>query len=54
MDYCTIDADPPYYTPDTRAYSVRGFDRDGLANLLMAQWGAVGISGYANEWHLLG
>ena len=41
MDYCTIYADPPYPTSDTRAYSVRGFDRDGLANLLMgngARW----------------
>ena len=41
MDYCTIYADPPYPTSGTRAYSVRGFDRDGLADLLMgnrARW----------------
>ena len=54
MDYCTIYADPPYYTSDTRAYSVRGFDRDGLADVLMAQRGAVGISGYGDEWDRLG
>ena len=49
MDYCTIYADPPYPTSDTKAYSDHGFDRDGLADLLKAQRGAVGISGYANE-----
>ena len=54
MDYCTIYADPPYPTSDTRAYSVRGFDWAVLADLLKAQRGAVEISGYANEWYLLG
>ena len=54
MDYCTIYADPPYPTSDTRVYSVRGFDWAVLADLLKAQRGAVGISGYANEWDLLG
>ena len=41
MDYCAIYAAPPYPTSDTRAYSVRGFGRDGLADLLMgngARW----------------
>ena len=54
MDYGTIYADPPYPTSDTRAYSVRGFDREGLADWLMAQRGAAGISSYVNEWDLLG
>ena len=49
MDYCTIYADPPYPTSGARAYSIRGFDRAMLADLLKAQRGAVGISGYANE-----
>ncbi len=54
MDYCTIYADPPYPTSDTRAYSVRGFDREGLADVLMAQRGAAGRSGYGDEWDLPG
>ena len=54
MDYCTIYADPPYPTANTTGYAVRGFDRDGLADLLMAQRGAVGISDYGDEWDMLG
>ena len=54
LDYCTIYADPPYCTSDTRRFAVRDFDRDVLAELLMAQRGAVGISGYGDEWDRLG
>ena len=36
------------------AYSVRGVDWDRLADLLMAQRGAVGVSGYGDEWDRLG
>ena len=54
MDYCTIYADPPYPSANTTAYAVRDFDRDGLADVLMAQRGAVGISGYGDEWDRLG
>ena len=54
MDYCTIYADPPDPTSGTKAYSARGFDRDGLADLLMAQRDTVGISRYGDEWDILG
>ena len=54
LDSCTIYADPPYPTANTTGYAVRGFDRAGLADVLMAQQGAVGVSGYGDEWDLLG
>ena len=57
MDYCTIYCDPPYSTSDRgkrRGYSVWEVDREGLADLLVAQRGAVGISGYGGEWDMLG
>ena len=54
LDSCTIYADPPYPSATTTAYAVRDFDRDGLADVLMAQRGAVGISGYGDEWDVLG
>jgi len=54
LDSCTIYADPPYPTANTTGYAVRDFDRAGLADVLMAQRGAVGVSGYGDEWDLLG
>ena len=54
MDSGTIYADPPYPSATTTGYAVRDFDRDGLADVLMAQRGAVGISGYGDEWDVLG
>ena len=54
LDYRTIYADPPYPTSDTRRFTVRDFDREWLADVLMAQRGAVGISGYGDEWDVLG
>ncbi len=53
-DYTVIYADPPYPTANTSAYSVRGVDWERLADLLMAQRGAVGVSGYGDEWDMLG
>ena len=54
MDSGTIYADPPHPSATTTGYVVRDFDRDGLADVLMAQRGAVGISGYGDEWDVLG
>ncbi len=54
MDYCTIYAVLPYLTATITACTVRDFDRDGWADLLMAQRGAAGISGYGDEWDMLG
>ena len=53
-DYAVIYADPPYWTADISAYPVSDLELDRCAGLLAAQRGAVGISGYANEWDLLG
>ena len=53
-DYTVIYVDPPYPTADTTVYAVRGVDWERLANLLMAQRGAVGVSGYGDEWDRLG
>ena len=54
LDPCTIYADPPFPTANTTGYAVRDFDRDGSTDVLMAQRGAVRISGYGDEWDLLG
>ncbi len=53
-DYTVLYVDPPYPTATTTAYSVRGVDWERLADLLMAQRGAVGVSGYGDEWDRLG
>ena len=53
-DYAVIYADPPYRKADISAYPVSDLDIDRCAGLLAAQRGAVGISGYGNEWDLLG
>ena len=54
MDSCTIYANPPYPTANTTGYAIRDFDRAELADVLMAQQGAVGVSGYGDEWDLPG
>ena len=54
LDSGTIYADPPYPSANTTGYAVRDFDRAGLADVRMAQQGAVGISGYGDEWDLRG
>ena len=54
MDYCTIYAAPPYPTATITACTVHDFARDGWADLLMAQRGAAGISGYGDKWDMLG
>ena len=53
-DYAVIYADPPYRTADVSAYSVSDLDIGRCAELLAAQRGAVGISGYGDEWDMLG
>ena len=53
-DYTVIYADPPYPTAVTSPYKQQYFDRARCAELLMAQRGAVGISGYGDEWDRLG
>ena len=54
LDPRTIYADPPYPTANTTGYAVQDFDRAGLMYALIAQQGAVRISGYGDEWDLLG
>ena len=49
MDSCTIYADPPFPTANTTGDAVRDFDREGAADVPMAQRGAVGVSGYGDE-----
>ena len=53
-DYAVIYADPPYRTVDVSAYPINDLDIDRCVELLAAQRGAVGISGYGNEWDMLG
>ena len=48
--YC----DPPYRTADNSLYSVNSVDWDGMADLLLSQQGAVAVSGYGDEWDMLG
>ena len=49
MDSGTIYVDPPYPSATTTGYAVRDFDRDGLADVLMAQRGAVGYPAMATN-----
>ena len=53
-DYTVIYADPPYPTAVTSPYKHQHFDRAHCAGLLAAQRGAVTVSGYGDEWDLLG
>ncbi len=50
--YC----DPPYRTADCRAYKDNGqtLDVEAISEALIAQRGAVAISGYGEEWNHLG
>ena len=48
--YC----DPPYRTSDVSSYSQQGTDWDELAEVLQTQGGRVAISGYGEEWDMLG
>ena len=49
-----IYADPPYRTADTEGYNKVVLDVDRLAQLFRAQRGFVAISGYNDEWDMLG
>ena len=53
-DLSIIYVDPPYYSANTSAYRFNNQDVNVLANLLLAQRGKVAISGYENEWEVLG
>ena len=53
-DYAVIYADPPYRKADISAYPVSDLDLERYSGSLAAQRGTAGISGYANEWYLLG
>ncbi len=48
--YC----DPPYPTAQTQHYAVDDLDLPAMRDLLLAQAGAVAISGYGAEWDCLG
>lgn len=48
--YC----DPPYRSSDTSPYQHGDFDVDAFTDALLAQSGAVAISGYGEEWDHLG
>lgn len=54
MEYAVIYADPPYPSSDTSGYAVRSLDVQRCADLLAVQRGAVAVSGYGDEWDILG
>lgn len=49
----TVYCDPPYSSADTSPYAFAA-DKDELVDLMRAQNGRVAISGYGDEWDLLG
>ena len=51
---CSSNAKTPVTYSIVSAYPVSDLDLERCAGLLAAQRGAVGISGYVNEWDLLG
>ena len=53
-DYAIVYADPPYPTANTTPYVVKDIDIDALAGVLACQQGAVALSGYGDEWNMLG
>ena len=54
FDYAVIYADPPYPTVNTSPYAIDTLDIGRCAELLAAQRGAVAVSGYGDEWDVLG
>ena len=54
LDYAVIYCDPPYPDTDLRPYRQAAVDYGQLAELLIAQRGAVAVSGYAGNWDALG
>ena len=54
MDWTVIYVDPPYPQANTTAYQQDSVDYPRMAELLAAQSGAVAVSGYGDEWDLLG
>ena len=52
----TVYCDPPYRDADTDVYGRDGscIDREALREALLAQRGAVAISGFGDEWDCLG
>ena len=53
-EMAVIYVDPPYYSADTESYRFNEQNTRVLSNLLLAQQGRVAISGYGDEWDLLG
>ena len=53
-DYAVIYADPPYPTANTSPYHIDTLNIGRCAELLAAQRGAVAVSGYGDEWDVLG
>ena len=53
-DYAVIYADPPYPTANMGTYAIDTPDIGRCAELLAAQRGAGGVSGYGDEWDMLG
>lgn len=53
-DRAVIYCDPPYHSANTTPYKEGGLDVERMAELLAAQNGAVAISGYGDEWDMLG
>ena len=50
----TVYCDPPYPTTDRRPYAHEELDKDRFLELFRVQKGHVAISGYGDEWDVLG
>ena len=54
LDYAVVYVDPPYPQANTSAYQSDTVDYPRMAELLAGQAGAVAVSGYGDEWDMLG
>lgn len=54
LDNAVIYCDPPYPTANNQPYAEFKIDYPRMAELLAAQSGAVAVSGYGDDWDLLG
>ena len=54
LESAVIYCDPPYRTANTHAYAVVQHDIEEMVESLKAQRGRVAISGYGDEWDMLG
>ena len=53
-DNAVIYCDPPYKTATTKHYRESDFDKNAMVDALREQSGRVAVSGYNDEWDVLG